>query len=129
MVAAFGQDPRDKAHYVNLFEQAANEHWVLASTWPCITEASYLLGLPQRYACLRWVGAGGLNVYPFDQATLETMVAWMRCYTEAPLTQMDLADASLVCLAEETGVTRIMTLDVRNFSRYRLPDGRSFEIL
>ena len=42
---------------------------------------------------------------------------------------MDLADASLVWLAADTGVTTIMTLDVRDFSRYRLPDGRAFEIL
>ena len=129
LVAAFGRDQLDKAHYEKLFEQAANERWALASTWPCITEASYLLGLPQRYACLRWVAAGGLTVYPFDQQALETMVEWMRCYTEAPRTQMDLADASLVCLANETGVIRVMTTDVRDFSRYRLPDGRAFEIL
>ena len=129
LVAAFGHDQRAKAHYATLFEQAAAEHWMLASTWPCITDASYLLGPPQRYACLRWVSAGGLTVYPFDQKALETMVEWMRCYTEMPRTQMDLADASLVCLAEETGVTRIMTTDVRDFSRYRLPDGRAFEIL
>jgi uncharacterized protein len=40
-----------------------------------------------------------------------------------------LADASLVWLAADTGVTTVMTLDVRDFSRYRLPDGRSFDIL
>ena len=57
------------------------------------------------------------------------MVEWMRRYTEMPRTQMDLADASLVCLAHDTGVIRIMTTDVRDFSRYRLPDGRAFEIL
>jgi len=42
---------------------------------------------------------------------------------------MDLADASLVCWAADTGVTRVMTMDRRGFSRYRLPDGRAFEIL
>ena len=42
---------------------------------------------------------------------------------------MDLADASLVWLASDTGVNRIMTLDVGDFSRYRLPDGQAFEIL
>jgi predicted nucleic acid-binding protein len=42
---------------------------------------------------------------------------------------MDLADASLVWLAEETGVTTILTQDVRDFSRYRLPDGRGFTLL
>ncbi len=50
-------------------------------------------------------------------------------YTESPRAEMDLADASLLWLAAETGVTRIMTMDVRNFSRYRLPDGQAFEIL
>jgi hypothetical protein len=42
---------------------------------------------------------------------------------------MDLADATLVWLAAETGVTTILSMDVRDFARYRLPDGRSFEIL
>jgi hypothetical protein len=32
-------------------------------------------------------------------------------------------------VANETGVNRIMTLDVRDFSRYRLPDGQAFEVL
>ena len=50
-------------------------------------------------------------------------------YTEVPRTEMDLADASLLWLAEDTGVLTIMTLDVHDFSRYRLPDGRAFEIL
>ena len=53
----------------------------------------------------------------------------MQRYTEQPRTEMDLADASLVWLAMETGVTTIMTTDVRDFSRYRLPDGRGFDIL
>jgi predicted nucleic acid-binding protein len=57
------------------------------------------------------------------------MVDLMRRYTQAPRTEMDLADASLVWLAGDTGVTKIMTLDKRDFSRYRLPDGRAFEIL
>ena len=69
------------------------------------------------------------GVFPFAQEALEDMVALMRRYTEAPRTEMDLADASLVWLASDTGVNRVMTLDVRDFSRYRLPDGRAFEIL
>lgn len=129
LVAVFGRAQARKAHYSALFEQAAMERWTLTTTWLCIGEASYLLGVPQRYACLRWVAAGGATVYPFDQEALETMVEWMRRYTEMPRTQMDLADASLVCLAHDTGVIRIMTTDVRDFSRYRLPDGRAFEIL
>ena len=57
------------------------------------------------------------------------MVRWMRRYTEAGKREMDFADASLYWLATETGVTEIMTTDVADFSRYRLPDGRSFSLL
>jgi predicted nucleic acid-binding protein len=129
MVALFGRDQPHQAHFQQLFGIAAKEHWSLTSTWPCITEASHLLGLPQRYAFLRWVAADALSIFPFGQDMLEGMVEVMRRYTESPRTEMDLADASLVWLASDTGVNRIMTLDVRDFSRYRLTDGRAFEIL
>ena len=129
MVALFGREHFESAHYSQLFAQAAKEQWSLTSTWPCITEASHLLGLPQRYAFLRWVAADGLSIFPFDQGNLEGMAELMRRYTQSPRTEMDFADASLVYLASDTGVNRIMTLDVRDFSRYRLADGRTFEIL
>ncbi len=78
---------------------------------------------------LSWLAAGAVSVIPFDQHTLGPMVDLMHRYTEAPGAEMDLADASLVWLANDTGVAAIMTLDVRDFSRYRLADGRAFEIL
>jgi len=86
MVALFGRDQSDHAHYSRLFAQAAQEQWSLTSTWPCITEASYLLGLPQRFAFLRWVAADGLSIFPFDQSNLEGMTELMRRYTESPRT-------------------------------------------
>ena len=36
--------------------------------------------------------------------------------------------ASLVWLAQDTNPLNVMTMDVRDFSRYRLPDGRAFHI-
>ena len=129
MVAAFGLRQPSAEHYQALLLQAAQERWVLSTTWPCVIEASYMLGASQRYVLLRWVAAGAISVFPHTQEALADFVPLMQRYTEAPHTQMDLADASLVSLAAETGVTRIMTLDVRDFSRYRLPDGREFEIL
>ncbi len=129
LVAAFGQHQPQGVRYQALFKQASDEQWSLATTWPCVVEASYLLSPPQRYTLLRWVGAGAVAVFPFAQEALEDMVALMHRYTEAPRTEMDLADASLLWLASDTGVNRIMTLDVRDFSRYRLPDGCAFEIL
>jgi hypothetical protein len=43
--------------------------------------------------------------------------------------EMDLADASLYWLAAETAVTEILTVDVADFSRYRLPRGKAFTLL
>jgi predicted nucleic acid-binding protein len=129
MVAAFGARQTRAAHYIDLFRQAAQLHWSLSTTWPCVVEASYLLAPPQRYTFLRWIGAGAVTVFPFQQDALEDYVALMQRYTQTPGTEMDLADASLVWLASDTGVTSIMTTDVRDFSRYRLADGRGFDIL
>lgn len=129
MVAYFGREPERGAHYGALFQRAASEQWSLATTWPCVVEASYLLAPPARFALLRWVAAAGVTVFPFAQEALTEIVELMRRYTESPRTEMDLADASLVWLATDTGVTRVMTLDRRDFSRYRLPDGQAFEIL
>ena len=92
-------------------------------------EASYLVPPPHRFALLNWLGRGAVAVFPFEQRELLDLVPLMQRYTQTPRTEMDLADASLVWLAGETGVNRIMTLDQRDFSRYRLPDGRVFEIL
>jgi len=58
-------------------------------------------------------------VFPFEHGALLDFVR----------TEMYLADTSLLELAAQTGVTTIMTLDQRDFSRYRLPDGRAFRIL
>lgn len=128
MVALFDPQDRFHAHFRHaLMEVDGSVH--LHTTWPCITEASHLLGPRYRVALLQWVGAGAVQVYPFDSTDLPEMCSWITQYTQQPRTEMDLADASLYWLANETGVTRIFTVDLRDFSRYRLPDGRAFEIL
>ena len=129
MVAAFGKAQPKAEHYQTLLGLAARQRWSLSTTWPCVTEASYLVAPPQRYTLLRWLGAKAIAVYPFAQEELGDFADLMHRYTQSPRSEMDLADASLVWLAEQTGVTTIMTLDVRDFSRYRLADGRAFEIL
>jgi uncharacterized protein len=41
---------------------------------------------------------------------------------------MDLADTSLVWVAVQHGARRILTLDERDFLRYRLPGGEALSI-
>ena len=78
---------------------------------------------------LRWIAEGGASIFPFDPVHVEDMAALMRQYTQPRRIRMDFADASLVWVAGETGICQIWTMDVRDFYRYRLPDGRAFEIL
>lgn len=43
--------------------------------------------------------------------------------------ELGLVDASVVALAEELGITRIATRDVRDFSAVKLADGRAFDFV
>lgn len=128
LVALFGVNQPRAPHYRELLKKAGEELWSLATTWPCVSEATHLLGVPERFTLLRWIAASGIAVFPFGQDDLEEMVVLMRRYSQ-PRIEMDFADASLVWLAADTGTNRVMTMDVHDFSRYRLPDGRVFELL
>ncbi len=55
-----------------------------------------------------------------DAATL------MATYAGTP---MDVAGATLVMLAGDTGVTDVLTLDVRGFSTFRTARGRPFRLV
>ena len=129
LIALFAVDDRHHQRFDTLVRERAKEGLRLLTTWPCVVEASYLLKPLQRYELLDWVEAGGALVYPFEPHHLGDMVKWMRQYTAIGKREMDLADASLYWLAVETGVLEIMTVDLADFSRYRLPDGRAFAIL
>ena len=128
MVALF--DTRDKAHehYRELLRLQGHE-LRLHSTWPCVVEASHLVGRFGRLALLRWIGHGAVQIFPMDSAELPELSLLMDTYTEPRRASMDLADATLYSVAAQTEIRTIMTLDVREFSRYRLPDGQAFEIL
>lgn len=128
LIALF--DPADAAHarYTRLL-QTQGTQLRLHSVWPCIVEASHLLRGAAKYAMLRWIGHGAAQVFPMDSTDLLEFVPVMQQYSQPPRSSMDLADAALYWLAAQTGITTVMTRDIRDFSRYRLPDGRAFEIL
>lgn len=129
LIALFAVDDKHHDRFDRLTSELSATGLRLLTTWPCVVEASYLLGVPQRYELLRWIELGGVIVYPFSPHHLAEIVSWMERYTEAGKTEMDFADATLYWLANETGVRKIMTIDVRDFSRYRLPDGDAFSVL
>jgi predicted nucleic acid-binding protein len=129
LIALFAVDDHHHARFDELVKELSVGGLRLITTWPCIVEASYLLEIPQRFEMLKWIELGGAVVYPFEPANLGDIVRWMRRYSERGKREMDLADASLYWLAVETGLTAILTVDVSDFSRYRLPRGKPFTLL
>lgn len=92
----------------------------LVSTWPVITETSYLLqsrlGLQQVCEFLASYHEGLFVIYEIRPEQVLRMIELMRKYADLP---MDMADASLVVLAEELGHGRILSTDIRDFGTYR----------
>jgi predicted nucleic acid-binding protein len=129
LIALFAVDDKHHQRFDALISSLSKGGLRLLTTWPCIVEASYLLAAPQRYELLHWVELGGSLVYPFEPYHLGDMIKWMRQYSKKTQREMDLADASLYWLTIETGVVEILTTDVADFSRYRLPDGQAFTLL
>ena len=129
VVALFDRSDRHHRRFEQLLATESSTGLRLMTTWPCLVEAAYLLDAEDRYAMLHWIELGAAQVYPFEVSDLTEMAVWMKKYTQPGRREMDFADASLYWLAFETGVTTIMTVDLADFSRYRLPDGSAFAIL
>lgn len=129
-IALFAIDDNHHAHYDALVSELSSEGLRLLTTWPCVVEASYLLSAPHRFEMLRWMELGGAVVYPFEPHHLGDISAWMQRYTmSSGKREVDLADASLYWLSIQTGALHIMTTDISDFTRYRLPDRKRFAIL
>jgi uncharacterized protein len=99
----------------------------LATVWPALTEAMYLLGeswIAQKALWSR-VELGALSLLPLDEGDAPRLRELMEKYRDQP---MDLADAALVHVAERAGLTEVFTLDRRHFSVYRPGRRRRFAI-
>jgi len=71
------------------------------------------------------MAAGTLGVVEILPSELARMRALMEKYADLP---MDVADASLVVVAERLKLHKVFTLDRRDFLLYRRQDARPFEI-
>lgn len=100
----------------------------LVSVWPVLVEAMYLLSFSWRAQKALWelVETGAVQLLQLDQADAASMKGLMEKYQDLP---MDMADAALVRIAEREGIRRILTLDHRDFSIYRLARKGSFTLL
>ena len=122
LVALF--DPADGSHGRCVETLAAIEE-PIATTIPVLTEAFHLLG-PADVGAQRlmdFVTDGGLRILHLDDPTLRRAFELMVQYADAP---MDLADASLVALAERLDLRTVFTIDRTDFAVYRIRRGHRY---
>jgi predicted nucleic acid-binding protein len=121
----------DTGPIVALFNRRDNHHVMcklffetytgtLFTTWLVLTEVSFLLPHHLVVPFLDWVVSGGLTVVELSQNATTHIAQLMRKYHDRP---MDLADASLVCLADRLGILEILTIDHADFAIYRTSNG------
>jgi len=81
---------------------------VLVTTWPVITEACHFLGQAGKRALLTFIRRGALRLETLSVEDVPGLDDLLARYA-----RMDFADATLVLIAEKTGITEIFTLDRR----------------
>ena len=102
----------------------------LVTTWPVLTETCHLLSnrlsVDAELAFLRGITRGAAQILSLDAADLPRVGQLITKHRNLP---MDLADASLVILAERLGHGRILSTDRRDFESHRWKNHAPFENL
>ena len=111
----------DDQHHEQCVAALKRLHEPLATVWPAVTEAMYLLNdLPAAQEALwEMLLRKAVDLLPLDLVDLPRIRELMREYSDRP---MDLADASLIRAAEREGIRKIFTVDKRDFVVYRIHD-------
>ena len=116
---------RNDAHHEQVSDFFADYFGHAYSTWPVLTETAHLVPEHLSVSVLRLLERGRLQIVEITPGA-SRMIELMERYADHP---MDLADASLVWTAEQTGILEIVTIDRADFQAYRTKSGKAFEIL
>lgn len=120
---------RNDPHHLECIEAAKRlPTGPLTTTWPCFTEAMYLLykagGHPAQATLWSMRENRRLLLHDASEAEVASMPLLMEKYRDLP---MDLADASLVAAAASWKTSRVFTID-NDFRVYRDANGAAFDI-
>ncbi len=96
-----------------------NYSGILYSTEAVLTEVLYLLNfsVKAQSAAIDFVLKSVVEIIPPSVASLKKAKDLIKKYSDLP---MDYADATLVCLAIDTGIRDIITFDEKDFNIYRV---------
>jgi predicted nucleic acid-binding protein len=122
-------DQGDPFHHRCVAAVAANQPAHFATTWPCLAEAMHILGrtggFPLQSALWRMLKIGLIEMIDLSSEEIALAEELMGKYQDHP---MDLADATLVAVADLRGYRKIFTLD-SHFFAFRLRDGGVLDLI
>ena len=120
----------DTGPWVALIDRSESKHsicvqWLknysgrLYSTEAILTEVLYLLNfsVKAQSAAIDFVLKAVVEIIPSSVESLKKAKNLIKKYSDLP---MDYADATLVCLAMDTGIRDIITFDEKDFNIYRV---------
>lgn len=97
-------------HHHNIINFLKKSNYKLYSTWPVITEVTYMLtfNINVQLDFLNWISKKAIEIIDIDINEIDKLIEMMKKYSDVP---MDLADASLLYLAQEYKINKIITID------------------
>lgn len=91
-----------------------------------VVEACHFLSAASQVDLLDMARGDRMRVAEVPVSSYGDLASTIQKYSDAGV---DFADASLVWLADQIGLRRILTVDVRDFSVLRLKNGKRFELV
>lgn len=115
---------KDNLHH-RAVEFFRGEQAAFITTWPVITEVCHFLPVVKQARFMRMIGAGAIAVGDILLGAGRIAALQEKYADFGP----DLADVSLIYLAEQTGINQIVTTDETDFGIYRIGGRKRFEIV
>lgn len=103
-----------------------NNRHPLLTVAPVIVETCFFLDPEGKVRLLEWIQRGAVAVAEVPTSAFADIRSLIRKYADRDI---DFADAAIVWLAEKTGCLAILTVDLRDFSVFRLGKGKRFELV
>jgi hypothetical protein len=103
-----------------------NNRHPLLTVAPVIVETCFFLDPEGKVRLLEWIQRGAVAVAEVPTSAFADIRSLICKYADRDI---DFADAAIVWLAEKTGCLAIVTVDVRDFSIFRLRKGKRFELV
>lgn len=115
-------------HHQACVAQAKKLPSQLLTCWPVITEAAWLLrnepdGVHRLFELIE---RGVLQLYQLAVSAALWIARFVRQYSSI---RAQVADAAVMFIAEREGIDTVFTLDRRDFSVYRLSNGKALRII